>query len=216
MSPRCQAHCLFRCSILFPFFLISGPEAQPDDLKQQQFNQIFFFFSYFLARQQVGSQLPNQGLNPCPWQWKQGVLRTRLPGKSLDLNLVVFTFLMGVQVSAQFSFSSCGFLEPISLPEANRGVQHHGQRKRFWSGYHGVHWLADPLAPSCQLRARRLTVNCTVDLESCGSGSQQWETFASQFVFLSSSSGQGFLQKKFPVFERNCSACRCGLLEWER
>ena len=28
------------------------------------------------------SLFPNQGLNPCPMQWKHGVLTTRLPGKS--------------------------------------------------------------------------------------------------------------------------------------
>ena len=31
----------------------------------------------------VGSWFPDQGSNPCPLQWKRGVLTTGLPGKSV-------------------------------------------------------------------------------------------------------------------------------------
>ena len=30
----------------------------------------------------MGSQFPNQRLNPCPLQWKRGVLTSEVPGKS--------------------------------------------------------------------------------------------------------------------------------------
>ena len=43
---------------------------------------IFFFFS-FLAGLLSLRDLPNQGLNVGPWQWRLGVLITRLPGKFL-------------------------------------------------------------------------------------------------------------------------------------
>ena len=36
----------------------------------------------FLAARHVGPQFPNQGSNPCPLQWKCGVLTTGRPGKS--------------------------------------------------------------------------------------------------------------------------------------
>ena len=38
------------------------------------------FFGY--AARHVGSQFPDQGLNPCPLHWKCGVLTTGPPGKS--------------------------------------------------------------------------------------------------------------------------------------
>ena len=44
--------------------------------------QVFFFFFFCLALQHVGSQFPNQGLNPCPLHWKLRVLTSGLPGKS--------------------------------------------------------------------------------------------------------------------------------------
>ena len=49
----------------------------------------FFFFEeevlyFILATHHVGSYFPDQGWNPCPLQWKGGVLTTSLPGKSLD------------------------------------------------------------------------------------------------------------------------------------
>ena len=37
----------------------------------------------FLAMWLMGSWFPNQGWNPCPWQWKYGVLTTGPLGKSL-------------------------------------------------------------------------------------------------------------------------------------
>ena len=37
---------------------------------------------FFLATRHVGSQLPNQGLNSCPRNWKHRVSTTGLPGKS--------------------------------------------------------------------------------------------------------------------------------------
>ena len=40
----------------------------------------FFFFG--CTAQHVGSQFPDQGSNPCPLQWKCGVLTTGLPGNS--------------------------------------------------------------------------------------------------------------------------------------
>ena len=43
--------------------------------------QVFFFIA-LATLQHVGSQLPNQGLNPCPLDWKLRVLTTGLPGKS--------------------------------------------------------------------------------------------------------------------------------------
>ena len=43
------------------------------------FCQLFFCFSY--TSQHVGSYFPDQGLNPCPLQWKCKVLTTGPPGK---------------------------------------------------------------------------------------------------------------------------------------
>ena len=40
----------------------------------------FFFFLFLLHWQLVGSQLPDQGLNPHPQQWKRRVLTTGSPG----------------------------------------------------------------------------------------------------------------------------------------
>ena len=45
-----------------------------------------FFFLWGRGRpvsQHAGSQFTNQGSHPCPLQWKQGVLTTGQPGKSL-------------------------------------------------------------------------------------------------------------------------------------
>ena len=46
----------------------------------------------------VGSLFPNQGLNPCPLQWKRQVLTVGLPGKSLGyfffLMLATFVFIV--------------------------------------------------------------------------------------------------------------------------
>ena len=47
---------------------------------------------HFLATQHVGSQFPNQGLNPYPLQGKQEILTTGLPGKSLKAYFVKYIF----------------------------------------------------------------------------------------------------------------------------
>ena len=44
----------------------------------------FFFFRR--AARLVGSQFPDQGSNPCPLQWKHGVLTTGPPGNSLHIS----------------------------------------------------------------------------------------------------------------------------------
>ena len=41
---------------------------------------LFWFFC--LTTWLVGSSFSQQGLNPCPWQWKRGVLTTELQGSS--------------------------------------------------------------------------------------------------------------------------------------
>ena len=46
----------------------------------------------FLATQHVGSQFPNQGLNPYPLQGKQDILTIGLPGKSLKAYFVKYIF----------------------------------------------------------------------------------------------------------------------------
>ena len=43
---------------------------------------LFLFFFFGLTAQHVRSYLPDQGLNPCPLQWKCRVLTTGRPGKS--------------------------------------------------------------------------------------------------------------------------------------
>ena len=54
---------------------------------------LFYLFTFDRTAQHVGSQFPNQGSNPCPLQWKHGVLTTGPPGKSLQfiLYLIVCT-----------------------------------------------------------------------------------------------------------------------------
>ena len=42
---------------------------------------MFFFFS---PAQHVGSESPDQGLNPCPLQWKSRILTMGQPGKSVQ------------------------------------------------------------------------------------------------------------------------------------
>ena len=45
---------------------------------------LFYLFIYFFGCtvRHLGSHFPDQGLNPCPVQWKHGVLTTGPPGKS--------------------------------------------------------------------------------------------------------------------------------------
>ena len=50
-------------------------------------NFILFFLAMPHARHAL-SQFPDQGLNPCPLQWKSGVLTTGLPGKSRAFGVV--------------------------------------------------------------------------------------------------------------------------------
>ena len=58
----------------------------------------FFFFQFYLLiyiwPQQVGFYFPDQGSNPCPLQWKHGVLITRQPGKSLHLDSDLVTLML--------------------------------------------------------------------------------------------------------------------------
>ena len=46
-------------------------------------NNCYYFF--FLAWH-VGSSFPNQGSNPCPLQWKHGILTTGPSGKPMEGN----------------------------------------------------------------------------------------------------------------------------------
>ena len=46
---------------------------------------LFLFLFFDSTMQLVGSQFPNQGSNPCPVQWKCGVLTTEPPANSLFL-----------------------------------------------------------------------------------------------------------------------------------
>ena len=48
---------------------------------------VFYFIYLFIFGHTIrlaGSQFPDRGLNPRPWQWKLRILTTRLPGNSLD------------------------------------------------------------------------------------------------------------------------------------
>ena len=42
-----------------------------------------FWIFFFLAIRHAGSSFPGQGLNPCPLQWKRGVLTARQTGKEV-------------------------------------------------------------------------------------------------------------------------------------
>ena len=64
---------LYRSSY-FIFLLAYYQQLLPLLLKEKKFG---------LAMRHVGSQLPNQGSNPCPRHWELGVLTTRQQGKSL-------------------------------------------------------------------------------------------------------------------------------------
>ena len=74
-----QAHACPRawaCSLLIRCLDTSLPRV----LKNLIFS--FFFFLECIT-QHVGSQFLNQGLNPCPQNWKHGVLTTGHSGKAL-------------------------------------------------------------------------------------------------------------------------------------
>ena len=49
-----------------------------------EFEENSFFFGRTMRHAE--SWFPDQGSNPCPLQWKHGVLATGLPGKSLEEN----------------------------------------------------------------------------------------------------------------------------------
>ena len=61
---------------------------------------------FFLAAWHVGSYFPNQGSNPCPLQWKYGVLTTGPPGKSLS-RFLIWPFFHG---TAQPSIKWCKYV----------------------------------------------------------------------------------------------------------
>ena len=46
--------------------------------------KIFFFFFFGYVMWLAGSQFPDQGMNPHPWQWEHRVLTTEPPENSLD------------------------------------------------------------------------------------------------------------------------------------
>ena len=54
-------------------------ELQVMSLKREREN---FSFSFRHTERHPGSQFPDQGLNPCPLQWKRHVLTTGLLGNS--------------------------------------------------------------------------------------------------------------------------------------
>ena len=56
----------------------------------------------------VGPSFPNQGLNPCPLQWKFGLLTTGPPGKSLSTIFTICPLTFG------FAFGSS--LVPVHFP----------------------------------------------------------------------------------------------------
>ena len=58
----------------------------------------FFYFLFFFCctGQHVGSQFPNQGLNPRPLQWKHRDLTTALPGKSHVLLFLSFKISLSI------------------------------------------------------------------------------------------------------------------------
>ena len=61
-----------------PFILLGGGLIQRIYSLCFQASFVFFFF-FCCTTQLVGSWFPNQGLNPCPQQWKCGVITTGLP-----------------------------------------------------------------------------------------------------------------------------------------
>ena len=69
---------------LFPFFPIPLTYPISTDLFSLGISSFFFFFG--LTLRLVGSQFPDQGLNPCPLHWKCGVLTTGSPGNSLGIS----------------------------------------------------------------------------------------------------------------------------------
>ena len=60
--------------------------------KEQYSLGIFFFFGH--AARHMGSQFPDQGLNPCPLHWEHGVLTARPPEKSQWTALKATRFIL--------------------------------------------------------------------------------------------------------------------------
>ena len=56
-----------------------------------------FFFFFHCTTWHVGSQFPDQGLNPWPLQWKHGVVTTGALGKSLQFCGFLFPFLISFE-----------------------------------------------------------------------------------------------------------------------
>lgn len=52
-----------------------------------QFFKLIYSFTFGHVAWPVGSLFPNQGSNPCAWQWKSQFLTTGLPGDSLPGNV---------------------------------------------------------------------------------------------------------------------------------
>ena len=71
----------------------------------------------------VGSQFPDQGLNPCPLHWEHGVLTTGPPGKSLLL-LLLLSHFSRVQLCATPEMAT--YQAPPSLGFS---------RQEHWSGW---------------------------------------------------------------------------------
>ena len=59
---------------------IASKQAIGDSFCDIVMDLLFYLFGP--PAQLVESKFPNQGLNPCPLQWKPGVLTTGPPGKS--------------------------------------------------------------------------------------------------------------------------------------
>ena len=55
---------------------------------------VFFFFFFGLTLKYVGSQCPDQGLNPCPLQWKHRAPITGSPEKPHPFSSVFFFFFL--------------------------------------------------------------------------------------------------------------------------
>ena len=70
-------------SSLFPiYFYLFLKCVYLESISQRTAVGFFFFWLFGHTMQLVGSQFPNQGLNPRAQQWKPGILTTRLPGNS--------------------------------------------------------------------------------------------------------------------------------------
>ena len=78
------------------------PRGVADSKLRKQITPYFLFFDH--TAWHVGSQFPNQVLNPGPLQWKSRILTTRLPGKSF------FPFLLSIKIVFPFflvTFQPC-------------------------------------------------------------------------------------------------------------